>query len=151
MMNKKSILRLSLFFVLFPLTFLCCQKVEEIKQKSNEKISNSEIIEEVSKLYKKAKESGEQVPDNISDWIKEDISRIGDWEYKVLHMEIEAGIQKESFLNIHGRQRWECFWVRENGEEMEFYFKRPARSYLKSIPLKNLIKLIPIESTQSLE
>ncbi len=92
-------------------------------------------------LYEKAKESGEKVPEDIKEWIKEDIKKIGTWEYKVVFLDTRSNLEEE--LNKLGKERWECFWIdkRENG--LKLFLKRPAKSYLKAIPTMYLLKLIP--------
>ncbi len=92
-------------------------------------------------LYEKAKQSGEKVPDDIKDWIREDIKKIGTWEYKIVFLDAESNLEEE--LKKLGKERWECFWIerRENG--LSLFLKRPIKSYLKAIPAKRLLKLIP--------
>jgi hypothetical protein len=51
--------------------------------------------------------------------------------------------EREAMLNRYGRERWECFWIEEEGELKRFHFKRRARSYLKHIPFKDLLKILP--------
>ncbi len=92
-------------------------------------------------LYEKAKESGEKVPEDIKDWIKEDIKKIGTWEYKIVFLDTESNLEGE--LNKLGKERWECFWIEKRENKLKLFMKRPVKSYLKAIPAKHLLKLIP--------
>ncbi len=103
----------------------------------------SNYWEKARELYEKAKESGEQVPDDIIEWVKEDIRRIGSWEYKILTLQIEDTEKLEMELNHLGRQRWECYWIDDRGVEKRFYFKKQRRSYLKALSTADIMKLIP--------
>ena len=73
---------------------------------------DSDLWSEVQALYEKAKAAGEQVPGTTMEWIREDLDRIGDWEYRVISLAGSAE-QTEQQLNELGHERWECFWVRD--------------------------------------
>jgi Na+(H+)/acetate symporter ActP len=40
--------------------------------------------QKVKDLYEKAKESGDYVPDDIVEWARQDIRKLGAWEYKIV-------------------------------------------------------------------
>ncbi len=96
--------------------------------------------EQAKELYEKARESGEKVPENIKEWIKEDIKKIGTWEYKIVLIDSKRSIEKE--LNELGKERWECFWIERKENGFSLFLKRPVKNYLKAIPAKHLLKLI---------
>ena len=96
-------------------------------------------LEELKQLYEKAKE---QAPDDPVDWAKEDLQRGGDWEYRVVALSAAEAETVEVKLNEYGQDRWEVFWVREEDETVTVYMKRPAKSYLRSVPLSGLGKAI---------
>jgi hypothetical protein len=102
----------------------------------------SDLWSYVQALYEKAKAAGEQVPGTTIEWIREDLDKVGDWEYRVVSLGGSAE-QVEKELNELGRERWECFWVQQEGRRVRFFLKRPARSYLSSIPVTSLMKLLP--------
>ena len=85
----------------------------------------------LKELYEKAKAAGEQVPEDILEWAKSDLKKIGTWDYKIVLVssESEAAILNE--LKKLGSQRWECFWVEPFPGGKRFYMKRAVRSYLK--------------------
>ena len=98
---------------------------------------------EVERLYESAKETGERVPKNIYDWVREDIENLGDWEYRVVELETSDSKSIEDELNELGQERWDCIWVQASGKTTRFFLKRPVRSYLTTLPLSQLLKLIP--------
>ena len=99
---------------------------------------------EIEKLYEKAKEAGDTTPGDVVDWAKGDIQRIGDWEYRIVTVATAGDDVLEKRFNELGRDRWEIFWVeRFRRGNLRLFLKRPARSYLKSIPLSGLSKLVP--------
>jgi hypothetical protein len=99
----------------------------------------------VQELYEKLKASGEAVPDNIVDWIKEDIEKIGTWEYKVVPLDAGPDPGIEAILNDLGQKRWECFRIERQGAVLTLYLKRPAKSYVSTIPPRHLWKFFTPE------
>jgi len=104
------------------------------------------LWETIQQLYDKAKAAGEDVPENVYQWAKEDVASIGDWEYRIVTMGTAAGDGPvEDRLNKLGRERWECFFLERDEDEIRLYLKRPRRSYISSIPFSDLMKLLPGE------
>ena len=97
------------------------------------------LWEQIQEWYQIAKEKGERVPSDIYDWVKQDIERIGDWEYRVVEVPAAA---LEGELNTMGRDRWECIWIQPNGDRARLVFKRPVRSYLRNVSPEDLMKLV---------
>jgi len=50
----------------------------------------------------------------------------------------------EGKLNEAGKSRWECYHVSDLPGGMRFFMKRQKRSYLKNLPLKDVLKLVPL-------
>lgn len=105
--------------------------------------SDNSLWEQVQSLYEAAKKAGDIDTGNITEWLKSDYEGIGDWEYRVIRVDSKDSSALETYLNTEGRDRWEVFWVREGSGDFTFFLKRPVRSYLRSIPLSDLLKLIP--------
>ena len=101
----------------------------------------------VSELYQKAKESGDKVPEDMVDWVKEDINKIGTLEYKIVYLNIESKSENDialvGKLNKLGSDRWECFWIEKENNRLILFFRRPRRSYLKGIPMQQILRFIP--------
>jgi len=82
-------------------------------------------------LYEKAKAAGEQVPEDILEWAKSDLKKIGTWDYKIVSVSSESEEAILNELKRLGSQRWECFWVEPIPGGKRFYMKRAVRSYLQ--------------------
>lgn len=82
-------------------------------------------------LYEKAKAAGEQVPEDILEWAKSDLKKIGTWDYKIVSFSSESEETILNELKRLGSQRWECFWVEPITGGKRFYLKSAARSYLQ--------------------
>jgi len=41
-----------------------------------------------------------------------------------------------------GAERWEVYWVEKTAAGSRFYFKKTQRSYLKHVPLGDLLKSV---------
>ncbi len=100
-------------------------------------------LKEVKDLYEKAKEAGEEVPADLYEWIREDIGRINTWEYTILAVDPNTRGDLKEGLEKLGKDRWECFDSFNSGTEIVLIFKRPARSYLRHLPLKDLLRVLP--------
>ncbi len=96
-------------------------------------------LEEVKRLYEQAKD---KVPEDPVKWAKEDIERYGDWEYQLLILADGEPSKLEEQLNEVGQERWEVFWVERSGADLRLFLKRPAISYLRSVPLSKLGRAI---------
>jgi len=107
--------------------------------------------EYVQSLYEKARASGEEVPSSVYSWAKEDLQAAGDWEYRIVTLSDNLSdnvsgteiLGMEETLNALGRERWECFWVREGGKGPQFFLKRSRKSYIRSVPFADMLKLLP--------
>ena len=125
-----------------------CEQVDKIKQTTSEKLGNTDIKKEIEEAYNKVKETGTSVPNNAIEWATEDIKKIGDWDYKVVSLVGNTPDEIESKLNEYGANRWEVFWVENTGDKRLIYMKRSARSYLKHIPLREALKVIPVDQEE---
>lgn len=96
-------------------------------------------MEELRGLYEKALE---EAPEDPVEWAKEDIGRYGDWEYRVVVVPDAANDALETRFNELGAERWEVFWVERAEADLRLFLKRPAKSYLRSVPLSGLGKAI---------
>ena len=134
---------LPLLFLLGAILVPACAQEEEPVPAEPADEETSDLWGEVQQLYEKAKEAGEQVPETTMDWIRQDLKRIGDWEYRIVSLS-GSSEQIEQELNKLGQERWDCFWVQPEDQRIRFFLKRPSRSYLSSMPVSSLMKLLPI-------
>ena len=105
--------------------------------------ADSDVWTEIRTLYEKAKETGEQVPGDVVAWLKQDLDRIGDWEYRLLVVSSLSNDKLEAKLNELGTDRWECFAVLHDDGTIRLFLKRPVKSYLRHVPITDLWKLVP--------
>jgi len=103
---------------------------------------------EVQRLYEKARRTGEDVPGDAYEWMKQDLEKIGDWEYRVLAFDSAADAEIERKLNELGQDRWECFAVVPGESSLRLLFKRPVESYAGTIPHSDLLKLMRREEQE---
>jgi hypothetical protein len=105
----------------------------------------------VNDAYKSLRDNGLTSATSAKDWVAEDWNSINAWEYKVVSVDMSKVVENpkllEETLNNNGRLRWDCFHVSENLGKTQFYMKRQKKSYLKNIPLKDMLKLIPLLDT----
>lgn len=86
----------------------------------------------IKALYEKAKAAGEQVPEDIMQWAKEDIAKIGAWQYRLVDVPSDRREDIEKTLNELGAQRWECFWVEKTADGRRLFMKKAERSYFQA-------------------
>ena len=98
--------------------------------------------DKIKKKFEDLESENKELREIAKEWIKEDIEKIGDWEYKVVNLEYESIDELENKLNELGNERWECFWVEKKEEVVVFILKRPKTSYLQKIPKGDLLKML---------
>lgn len=101
------------------------------------------LAEQISDLYQRARESGEDVSGDVYEWARRDVERIGDWEYRIVRQTGRDDAALEARLNELGSKRWQLVWIEREGGELRLFLKRPTRSYLRHVPLSELPRLIP--------
>ena len=101
------------------------------------------LKERVRELYQQARESGQKVPKDALEWARQDLHRIGDWEYKIVDFPREDAQSRQARLNELGSERWEAFWMEPVGDGIRVYLKRRSKSWLEKLPLSELRRLVP--------
>ena len=114
-------------------------------------IAPVDLRAKIQELYETAREAGDDVPSDAYAWAKSDIGRIGDWEYQVVRLDAESDEAILDHLDALGSERWEVFWLERQGAEFRVFLKRPARSYLRLLPVSELSRLVPIGDAGSSE
>ena len=66
------------------------------------------------------------------------------WEYKIISVDGKSDDEKTTELNKLGKNGWECYHVSDRGEAEKFYVKKRRESYLRHLPFKDFIKLVPL-------
>jgi len=100
-------------------------------------------LAQVREMYNEAKAAGEKVPADFWAWVREDVSRIGKWEYHVLRSKSQDAQKLAAQLNALGRERWECVAVSQATGELVLVFKRPLKSYLGQLDLRHVLRVLP--------
>ena len=122
----------------------CSQESVPEPAKLRETVESIEWRARANELYELLRERGEAVPDDVSSWAQEDLESIGSWEYRVEPLEVGDPAALEARMNELGAERWECFAVTPSPGGSVMLFRRPARSYLGSIPLMELLRILAL-------
>lgn len=102
--------------------------------------SASDAMGWANDTFESLKESGLTSADNTSQWLTQDWKNMQSWEYKTMVLKSIADESADDQLNRMGAEGWECFHV----DSGTFYFKKPADSYLRHLPFRDVIKLVPL-------
>jgi hypothetical protein len=126
------------------LGFICCATFAEDKtsaEKEPESSQQESYWEKTKNYYNELTEKGiDKTGEDAKTWVKEDLEKIGDWEYKIVIVK-ENNLEKlQNRLNEFGSARWECYWQETGKEGRLFFFKRKKISYLQRIPIGNLLR-----------
>ncbi len=105
-------------------------------------LTAEDLQAQLQALYDRAVEAGEDVPADAYDWAREDVQRIGDWEYDIVRLADDDATVAQR-LNELGSERWEAYWIERQGGELRIFLKRSSRSYLRLLPLSELGRLVP--------
>ena len=97
-----------------------------------------------NKMFKSLKDQGLTTADDAQQWLSDDLKNMDSWQYKIIQITLDAPEKVEKQLNEIGSKGWECFHVTQAGTTQTMFFKKSKESYLKRIPLKDLMYLIPI-------
>lgn len=97
-----------------------------------------------NEMYKSLSEQGKTHTGNVKDWIAEDWNNASAWEYQVISVDDNDPAMLQEKLNEAGKQRWDCFHVSDGGTATTFYMKRQKKSYMKNLPLRDMLKLVPL-------
>ncbi len=88
--------------------------------------------------------SGKTTAATARDWVLDDLGKIGTWKYKVVEIQSPNARLVETELNQLGAQRWEGYAVQTQANQVVLYHKRSHRSYLRFLPAKDLLRLVPL-------
>ena len=94
--------------------------------------------------FGKLKDKGMTTAANPSEWLKEDIRNMNALKYKIVKVSLDDLDALEDQLNKMGQLKWDCFHVAEKGGDTILFFKKEKRSILKNIPVRDMMKLVPL-------
>lgn len=95
----------------------------------------------VTDTYESLRDQGLTTAGDAKEWVREDLKNINSFEYKVVSKNLSTA---EEELNQLGNARWECFAV----DDQAFYLKRRSKSYLRHVPVKDLLKFLPVGASE---
>ncbi len=102
------------------------------------------LIDEITNSSREATDKSKKMTAGVKSWLKEDFSKIGDWEYKQLTIPLTQITSLEKNLNELGADRWDCFWIQNHEGSIHLLFKRPTISYLHKLSQVDFMKLISV-------
>ena len=108
----------------------------------------AETVDWVNQMYQSLKDRGLTTAKDATEWVQEDFSNLNAVEYKILQTTMTDVEEFETQMNELGKNRWECFHVQERDGTTTFFFKKPKRSYMRNIPLKDMVRLVPFMGGQ---
>ncbi|RMG39456.1 MAG: hypothetical protein D6719_13235 [Candidatus Dadabacteria bacterium] len=131
-MKKPFLFVLLLLFCLNALS--ACQS----RQDSSDNASEKALTEELAKILKEAKKVAGQVspfnPD-VQEKAQKEFEKLFVFEYSVKRFPADIEDHRlEHELNSVGKQRWECFDVERDKDQLVFYCKRRPKTYLRYLP-----------------
>lgn len=106
--------------------------------------SASDTWEWANETFESLKAQGLTSAQSTSQWLGQDWKNMESWQYQIVILDGEpADVAKK--LNELGEQGWECFEVTDlTSTSTKFYLKKPTFSYLRQLPFKDVIKLVPL-------
>lgn len=121
--------------------------MNDVYQKSVDagKTSTNNVSQWVQETYENARDAGTTTAKNAKDWLTEDINRMGAWQYTSRTVSTEKDPDEVvTMLNQMGADKWECFWVDNKPGSTTLYFKKTPKSYVSSIPFRDMIRVLPL-------
>ena len=100
----------------------------------------SQSAEWASGAYKMLKDQGLTSAGTVTEWLSNEVSKAGQWEYRVVT--VTKPNELEDTLNELGAERWEVFEVMPVDASFQIVCKRPIKTYLSHIPSSEVIKLL---------
>lgn len=94
--------------------------------------------------FESLKSQGLTTASDTSEWLSQDWKNMESWEYTILSFSDVSDEQKTNELNSHGKNGWECYHVSDAGSAQKFYLKKRKESFLRHLPFKDFIKLVPL-------
>ena len=109
------------------------------------KNASQEAADWLKSAFQQAKARGETTAQSAKDWVMDDLKNMSGWQYQTLTVPADEGTDKlTQQLNEQGNDGWECFHVETRPEGRILFFKRKARSYARNIPIRDLLRLLPL-------
>lgn len=98
--------------------------------------------ERAKQVIEDVKTGDRSITEGTKNWVVDDVKKIGDWQNRVVKVEVSDPKAIEERLNSLGEERWECFFVERVEGHLMFYFKKSRISYLNKASKGDFGKLI---------
>lgn len=99
-------------------------------------------LEAIKTYYEESKETTTEMSKEAYEWLRQDISRIGGWDYEVLSVSDQSDAEIQETLAVMGQERWNLVSAVANDGRIVFILKRPQKSYVNVLPAKDVLKLM---------
>lgn len=107
--------------------------------------AGEDAMDWANKMFKSLKDQGLTTAGDAQEWLSEDLKNMNGFQYKVIRITTTDSPEKmEKELNQLGSNGWECFHVSENKSNQTMFFKKAKNSYLKKLPVRDMLRLIPL-------
>ena len=134
------------------------KKVTEMSNKAQQWLSDTidetgaadageDAMDWANNMFKSLKDQGLTTAGTAQEWLSEDLKNMNGFQYKVIRLTASDSPEKlEKELNQLGSSGWECFHVSENSstQKQTMFFKKAKNSYLKKLPVRDMLRLIPL-------
>ena len=105
--------------------------------------ATEDTIKWATDTFESLKSQGLTTASDTSEWLQQDWKNMESWEYQIVSMDEKTDAEKTDELNKLGKNGWECYHV-SDGQVEKFYVKKRRESYLRHLPFKDFIKLVPL-------
>ena len=93
-----------------------------------------------SETFESLRSQGLTTANDTGQWLTQDFNAMESWQYKVITLGELSDEDATAKLNELGSEGWEC--IQTDGSR--FFFKKPGHSYLRRLPFKDIIRLVPL-------
>lgn len=94
--------------------------------------------------FESLKSQGLTTASDTSQWLSQDWKNMESWEYNIVAFSQKTDEEKSQQLNELGKNGWECYHVSGTDAAQKFYLKKRKESFLRHLPFKDFIKLVPL-------
>jgi hypothetical protein len=99
-------------------------------------------LEAIKEYYEESKETTAEISKEAYDWLKQDISKIGGWDYHIFSVTDMGDEEIQNTLATMGQERWNLVSAVANDGRIVFILKRQQKSYVNVLPAKDVLKLM---------
>ncbi|MCO6430557.1 MAG: hypothetical protein J5J00_06820 [Deltaproteobacteria bacterium] len=96
------------------------------------------VGDKLNQGYQYARDSAKEIPgkaEELSESAAREVSKLHSLEYKVFELDKSTdSFEIERKLATLGLERWDCFFVRERFDSLQFFCKRHPKTLLRYLP-----------------